>query len=249
MRQIIIAGNWKMNKTNAEAVDLIKGLLGNEGDGKKVKMVVCPPYTALSEISKVIEGSKISLGAQNVYFEESGAFTGEIAPSMLLTIGVSHVIIGHSERREYFSETDKIVNDKVKLALKTGLIPIVCVGELLEDRENGKTEEVVGAQIDGSLKGLSSDQMKNVVIAYEPVWAIGTGKTASPEMAQDVHRFIRDRLKNNFGDVAETVSILYGGSMKGSNAAELVSQPDIDGGLIGGASLKAEDFLKIINAV
>ncbi len=214
-----------------------------------MRMIVCPPYTALCDVSRAINGSNISLGAQNVYFEESGAFTGEIAPSMLLTIGVSYVIIGHSERREYFSETDQIVNDKVKLALKSGLIPIVCVGEVLEDRENGKTEEVVGAQIDGSLKGLSSDQMKKVVIAYEPVWAIGTGKTASPEMAQEVHRFIRDRLKNIFGDVADTVSILYGGSMKGSNAAELIAQPDIDGGLIGGASLKAEEFLKIINAV
>lgn len=249
MRQIIIAGNWKMNKTNAEAVDLVQGLRGHEGDGEKVKMVVCPPYTALSEVSKAIDGSNISLGAQNVYFEKSGAFTGEIAPSMLLTIGVSYVIIGHSERREYFSETDRIVNDKVKLALENGLIPIVCVGEVLEDRENGKTEEVIGAQIDGSLEGLNSDQMKKVVIAYEPVWAIGTGKTASPEMAQDVHRFIRDRLKSNFGDLADEVSILYGGSMKGSNAAELMAQPDIDGGLIGGASLKAEDFLKIINSV
>lgn len=249
MRQIIIAGNWKMNKTNTEAIELIQGLLGHEGDGKKVKMVVCPPYTALCDVSRAIEGSRIYLGAQNVHFAKSGAYTGEIAPSMLLTIGVTYVIIGHSERREQFSETDRIVNDKVKLALKSGLIPIVCVGEVLEDRESGKTEEVVGAQIDGSLEGLSSDEMKKVVVAYEPVWAIGTGKTASPEMAQDVHRFIRDRLKAKFGDLADTVSILYGGSMKGSNAAELIEQPDIDGGLIGGASLKAEDFLKIINSV
>jgi len=255
MRQTIIAGNWKMNKTNTEAVELIQELLGLEGNGngigddEKVRMIVCPPYTALCDISRAINGSKIYLGAQNVYFEEAGAYTGEIAPSMLLTIGVSYVIIGHSERREYFSETDKIVNDKVKLAVKSGLIPIVCVGELLKDRENGKTEEVVGAQLDGSLDGLNSDQMKKVVIAYEPVWAIGTGKTASPEMAQDVHRFIRDRLTDKFGDIAEKVSILYGGSMKGSNAAELLAQPDIDGGLIGGASLKAEEFLKIINSV
>ncbi|HHI02586.1 MAG: triose-phosphate isomerase [Candidatus Zixiibacteriota bacterium] len=249
MRQIIIAGNWKMNKTNTEALELIQGLLAHVGDDKNARMVVCPPYTALSDISRAIEGSKIYLGAQNVYFEESGAYTGEIAPSMLLTIGVTYVIIGHSERREYFSETDSIVNDKVKLALKTGLIPIVCVGEKLEDRENGKTEEVVGAQIDGSLEGLDSERMKEVVIAYEPVWAIGTGKTASPEMAQDVHWFIRKRLHDKFGDVADEVSILYGGSMKGSNAAELIAQPDIDGGLIGGASLKAEEFLKIINSV
>ncbi len=249
MRQIIIAGNWKMNKSNSEAIELIQGLIGHEGDGQKAKMVVCPPYTALSDVARAIEGSTISLGAQNVYFEEAGAFTGEIAPSMLLTIGVSYVIIGHSERRELFSETDQMVNNKVRLALKSGLIPIVCVGEKLNDRENGKTEEVVGTQIDGSLDGLSDEQMKKVVIAYEPVWAIGTGKTASPEMAQDVHRFIRDRLNKKFGDVAEGVSILYGGSMKGSNAAELIGQPDIDGGLIGGASLKADEFLKIINSV
>jgi len=249
MRTTIIAGNWKMNKTNVEAVELVQGLLGHEGDGDKIKMVVCPPYTAISDVSRAIEGSNIYLGAQNVYFEESGAYTGEIAPSMLLTIGVSYVIIGHSERRIYFSETDKIVNAKVKLALKSGLIPIVCVGEKLEIRESGKTEEVVGSHIDDSLDGLGGDEIKKVVIAYEPVWAIGTGKTASPEMAQEVHQFIRNRLKEKFGDIADEVSILYGGSMKGSNAAELINQPDIDGGLIGGASLKAEDFLKIINAV
>ncbi len=250
MRQIIIAGNWKMNKTNTEAVELIQGLLEyEEGGDEKVRMIVCPPFTALSDVSRAIEGSNIFLGAQNVYFKESGAYTGEIAPSMLLTIGVTYVILGHSERRIYFSETDRIVNDKVKLALKSGLIPIVCVGEKLEMRESGKTEEVVGSHIDDSLAGLSSNEIEKVVIAYEPVWAIGTGKTASPEMAQDVHRFIRDRLRNKFGDVADEVSILYGGSMKGSNAAELIAKSDIDGGLIGGASLKAEEFLKIINSV
>jgi len=249
MRLKIIAGNWKMNKNAGEAVELVTALKANVGDSEKPRVIVCPPYTALSEVAKVLKGSSIYLGAQNMYFEESGAYTGEIAPSMLLTSGVSYVILGHSERREYFSETDAIVNKKVKLALKTGLIPIVCVGEQLEEREADRTEEVVGGQIDGSLAGLDAEMMKKVVVAYEPVWAIGTGKTATPEMAQAVHAFIRGRLSEKFGEVADSVSILYGGSMKGDNASGLVSQPDIDGGLVGGASLKADEFTKIIKSV
>lgn len=249
MRQKIIAGNWKMNKTNAEAVELARGLLGHEGDGDKTRVLICPPYTALSAVAEAIKGSRIFLGAQNMYFKESGAYTGEIAPSMLLTIGVSYVILGHSERREYFAETDAIVNDKVKLALKSGLIPIVCVGEKLEEREKGITEEVIGGQIDGSLADLSADDIKKTVIAYEPVWAIGTGKTATPETAQEVHKFIRGGLRDKYGAVADEVPILYGGSMKGSNASELLTQADIDGGLVGGASLKADEFIKIINSV
>ena len=248
MRGKIIAGNWKMNKTNAEAVELAADLLGNEGDGQKVKTVICPPYTALSEVARVIKNSRIFLGAQNMYPRESGAFTGEIAPAMLLTIGVTYVILGHSERREYFSETDEIVNEKVGLALKSGLTPIVCVGEKLEEREKGQTEKIVGTQIDKSLADLDESEIRKVVIAYEPVWAIGTGKTASPEMAQEVHRFIRARLKGKYGAVSDEIMILYGGSMKGSNAADLLGQPDIDGGLIGGASLKADEFIKIINS-
>lgn len=249
MRKTIIAGNWKMNKTNSEAVELAGGLLDNQGDGDNVRVVICPPFTALSEVSGAIKDSKIFLGAQNIYPENSGAYTGEISPDMLLTIGVTYIILGHSERRDYFAESDQFVNRKVKLALEKGLIPIVCVGEKIEERETGNTEEVVGRQIDGSLDGLSGDQIKNVVVAYEPIWAIGTGKTASPEMAQEVHAFIRRKLRGRYGDTAEEISILYGGSMKGSNAPELLKQEDIDGGLIGGASLKADEFIKIINSV
>ncbi|PKK84763.1 MAG: triose-phosphate isomerase [candidate division Zixibacteria bacterium HGW-Zixibacteria-1] len=249
MRLTIIAGNWKMNKTNAEAAELVRGLVKSLGGGEHPRVVICPPYTALSETAQLLKGSRIYLGAQNMYFKETGAFTGEIGPLMLLTIGVKYIILGHSERREYFSETDAIVNEKVKLAVKSGLGPIVCIGEKLEEREKGKTEEVIGRQVDGSLDGLTAGDMKQVVIAYEPVWAIGTGKTATPEMAQEVHRFIRNRIRTNHGDAtADNLSILYGGSMNAANAAGLLKQPDIDGGLIGGASLKVEDFTQIVKS-
>ncbi|MCX6828475.1 MAG: triose-phosphate isomerase [candidate division Zixibacteria bacterium] len=249
MRLKIIAGNWKMNKTNPEAAELTRALVNSIGKIDRPRVVLCPPFTALSEMAKVIKGSSIFLGAQNIYCQESGAYTGEIAPGMLLTIGVAYVILGHSERREYFSETDNIVNAKVKLALKTGLIPIVCVGEKLADRENGKTEEVVGSQMDGSLDSLSGDEIKKVAIAYEPVWAIGTGKTATTQMAQEVHVFIRNTLKRKYGEAAETVSILYGGSVNAENAASLLKEEDMDGALVGGASLKADQFTKIVNSV
>ncbi len=249
MRRKIIAGNWKMFKTTPEALELAGGIAKNVDNKTKAAVLICPPFTALSEVAKILKNGPVLLGAQNMYFKESGAYTGEIAPSMLLTIGVSHVILGHSERREYFSESDKMVNDKAKLALQSGLVPIVCVGEKLEDREKGQTEEVVGAQIDGSLDGLSPDEAGKTIVAYEPVWAIGTGKTATPEMAQEVHAFIRGRLKNKFGAVADTMPILYGGSVKGDNAFGLLNQADIDGALVGGASLKADEFVKIINAV
>jgi triosephosphate isomerase len=249
MRLKIIAGNWKMNKTNPEALELTRGLIATIGQRDNPRIVICPPFTALPELAKLIKGSSIFLGAQNMYLKESGAYTGEISPGMLLTIGVSYVILGHSERREYFSESDSIVNTKVKLALKTGLIPIVCVGEKLADRESGKTEEVVGAQIDGSLSELTAEEIKKVVIAYEPVWAIGTGKTATPEMAQEVHCFIRDRVRSIYGNLAEQITIQYGGSVNAENAKELLAQPDIDGALVGGASLKVDDFAKIINSV
>ncbi|MBN2226867.1 MAG: triose-phosphate isomerase [candidate division Zixibacteria bacterium] len=249
MRLKIIAGNWKMNKTNAEAVELTRVLVDLVGDREHPRVVICPPFTALSEVARTLTGSKIHLGAQNVYSEESGAFTGEISPAMLLTSGVSYVILGHSERREYFAESDQMVNAKVKMALQAGLLPIVCVGERLKEREAGLTEVVVGEQIDGSLAGLTEEQIAKTVIAYEPVWAIGTGKTATPEMAQDVHAFIRNRLKSRHGAVADEVTIQYGGSMKPDNASGLLSQPDIDGGLIGGASLKAEQFAKIVDSV
>ncbi len=249
MRLTLIAGNWKMNMTNLQAVGLAKTLVNEVGEVNKPRILICPPFTALSEVHAEIKGSAIYLGAQNIYPKESGAYTGEISASMLLTTGVSYIILGHSERREYFSETDSMVNEKVRLALSAGLIPIACVGEKLEDRESGNTEEVVGRQIDGSLDGLTEDEMRKTVVAYEPVWAIGTGKTATPEMAQEVHRFIRKKIADKFGNVAEEITILYGGSMKGDNAAGLVGQPDIDGGLIGGASLKADEFIKIIKAV
>jgi triosephosphate isomerase len=248
MRLKIIAGNWKMNKTNSEAVDLARGLVKLVGEIHSPRVVICPPFTALSDVSRILKGSAIFLGGQNIYHKESGAYTGEIAASMLLTLGVAYVILGHSERREYFSESDEIVNAKVKLALKTGLIPIVCVGEKLAERENGLTEEVVGKQIDGSLSGLSAEEMKKSVVAYEPVWAIGTGKTATPEQAQDVHLFIRRRLEKKHGKIADSVSILYGGSVNDENAASLLKQPDIDGALVGGASLKADQFAKIIQS-
>lgn len=248
MRLKIIAGNWKMNRTSLEAIELARNLVENVGDVDNPRVILCPPFTALSELATLLKGGKIFLGAQNMYSKESGAYTGEIAPAMLLTIGVSYVILGHSERREYFSETDGIVNDKVKLALKVGLIPIVCVGEKLNKREKGLTEKVVEKQIDGSLADLTEAEGKKIVIAYEPVWAIGTGKTATPEMAQEVHAFIRSRLKRKFGEVADTISMLYGGSVNGDNAVGLLSQPDIDGALVGGASLRVDEFTRIVNS-
>ncbi len=238
-----------MNKTNPEAIEFVRGLVERVGETEKAVVLICPPFTAISELSGYLSGSKIQLGGQNMYFEESGAYTGEISPTMLLTSGCRFVILGHSERRQIFSESDKDVNKKVKLALHSGLLPIICVGELLEQREQGLTEEVIGAQIDGSCDGLTEDNYRKIVVAYEPVWAIGTGKTATPEMAQDVHRFIREKLKSKCGAFAERISILYGGSVKSDNAAGLMSQPDIDGALIGGASLKLDEFVKIINSV
>ncbi len=248
MRLKIIAGNWKMNMTNIEAVRLARQLVEHAGETDNPRVVICPPYTALSEVSATIKGSRIFMGAQNMYFKESGAFTGEISPSMLLTTGASYVILGHSERRIYFDETDTMVNNKVKLALKSGLIPIVCLGEKLEMREAGKTEKVVGEHLDDSLAGLTEEEMRKTVIAYEPVWAIGTGQTATPDMAQKVHAFIRSRIRQKYNDAAENMAILYGGSVNGDNAGGLLAQLDIDGALVGGASLKAEEFIKIINS-
>jgi triosephosphate isomerase len=248
MRLTLIAGNWKMNMTNPQAIDLAQSLVNEVGEIENPRVLICPPFTALSEVGRLIKRTSIYLGAQNMYVKESGAFTGEISPAMLLTSGVSFVIIGHSERREFFAETDTIVNDKVRLALKTGLIPIVCVGEKLEEREKGRTRDVVGDQLDGSLEGLSAEEMRKTVVAYEPIWAIGTGRTATPETAQEVHAFIRKKLKGKYGETADNVTILYGGSVKGDNAAGLLTQPDIDGALVGGASLKAEEFVRIIRA-
>ncbi len=247
MRKKIIAGNWKMYKTPAEAVALVEGLKKEIGAQTAVEAVVCPVFVSLTDVAKVVAGSTITLGAQNLFWEAEGAFTGEVSGAMIKAAGAEYVIIGHSERRQYFGETNVTVNKRLKAALKYGLKPIVCVGENLAERESGKTFDVVRDHVTGSLAEMSKDDMKTVVIAYEPVWAIGTGKTATSAQAQEVHKFIRDLLVKMFGEaVAEATRIQYGGSVKPENTAELTSQPDIDGALVGGASLKADSFAAII---
>jgi triosephosphate isomerase len=248
MRQVIIAGNWKMNGTIAETESLIGALLAGDWKSDRATMLVCPPFTALQAASKLLSGSHIKLGAQDMSAHERGAYTAEVSSEMLLTVGATFVILGHSERRQYHAETDQLVNAKARVALSCGLTPIICVGETLEEREADRTEAVVGAQLDGTLAGFSADDLKKTVIAYEPVWAIGTGRTATPEMAEAVHCFCREKLTAIDPVAAEVVPILYGGSMKPGNAGGLLSQPNIDGGLIGGASLKADDFIAIIKA-
>ena len=250
LRKAVIAGNWKMNKTRPEAKELleaVKPLVANaEG---KVEVIACVPFTNLETAVNVTAGSNVKVGAENVHFEKSGAFTGEISADMLTEIGVEYVVIGHSERRQYFGETDETVNKRTLAALNAGLKPIVCVGELLWERDCNITEEVIARQIKLDLWSVTAEQVKNVVIAYEPVWAIGTGKVATPAQAQEVCAFIRTQLAKLYGqDVADAVTIQYGGSMNAANCAELLAQPDIDGGLIGGASLKANDFNTIVQA-
>ena len=245
-RKVIIAGNWKMNKTAAEGRELVEGLKKGIAGLEAAEIVVCPPFTTISSVVEAAEGSAIGVGAQNIHWAASGAFTGEISADMLKTSGVKYVIIGHSERRQYFGETNATVNSRLKAALAAGLTPIVCVGELLEERESGKTEAVLAEQVRVGFADIDAKDAEKIVVAYEPVWAIGTGKTATPDMAQAAHAFIRQELRALFGDAADAMRIQYGGSMKASNARELVAQPDIDGGLIGGAALKAEDFLALI---
>lgn len=245
MRKPIIAGNWKMNKTPAQGAELVNELKPLVKDAD-CDVVVCVPATDIYAVAQAVKGSNIHLGAQNVHFAESGAYTGEISADMLLELGVEYVIIGHSERRQYFGETDETVNKRTLTALNKGLIPIVCVGETLEEREDNKTEEVLKRQIAEGLKGV--EDLTKLVVAYEPVWAIGTGKTATAEQANETIGYIRKVLAENFcADCAAKVRIQYGGSMKGSNAKELMAQPEIDGGLIGGASLKAPDFALVVN--
>jgi len=247
MRKPIIAGNWKMNKTIGEAINLVKTLKDRLADVTGVEIIVAPPFTALFAVSEVIKGSNIKLAAQDMYWEKSGAFTGEVSPLMLKDAGCEYVIIGHSERRQYFSETNESVNNKVKAAHQYSLKPIVCVGERLEERESGTTSDVIKDHVTNGLKGLTEEQILNTVIAYEPVWAIGTGKTATPEQAQEVHKFIRNLLTEMYSSsVAEKIIIQYGGSVKPDNIAQLMAEPDIDGGLIGGASLDADSFMKIV---
>ena len=246
-RRLIIAGNWKMNKTVAEALDLVQGLVREVQQVKEVDVVICPAFTALGEVSKKVIETNIRLGAQNMSEQAAGAYTGEIAAEMLKEFLVRYVILGHSERRQYQEETDSLISKKAFAAHAASIKPIVCVGETLEQRDSGVTNDVVGSQVKGSLAGLTSSQMLETIIAYEPVWAIGTGKTASFEQAQEVHHFIRGVLSDLHGDeVARQVRIQYGGSVKPGNARELMSQPDIDGALVGGASLDAKSFSEII---
>ncbi|MFZ1729346.1 MAG: triose-phosphate isomerase [Bacteroidota bacterium] len=252
MRPYIVAGNWKMNMDAASARALASGIrdaLVRQPSVNGVQTIVCPPFPLLPAVQEVLASSGIGLGAQNMHSEESGAFTGEVSPSMLTTIGCSHVILGHSERRQFFHESDAFINAKVHRALAHGLLPIVCVGETLEQREKGVMESVINEQVRGVLTGITAEQMRKIILAYEPVWAIGTGRTASPEQAQEVHGFIRNLLTSLYDSgVSGDVVIQYGGSVKADNAEELFSQPDVDGGLIGGASLNTDQFLAIIRA-
>ena len=247
MRRPFIAGNWKMNLDRASAVALAQGLAREADSVDGVDLAVCPPSPYLDAVAGAVAGSNVALGAQNVYHEPQGAFTGEISTAMLCDLGCRYVILGHSERRHVMGETDGDVNKRVHAALEAGLTPIVCVGELLAQREAGETMEVIRRQFDGSLAGLSAEQMPGIVIAYEPVWAIGTGKVATPEQAEEVHLDLRKIMQDRYNQqVAQAVRIQYGGSVKPENAAELLGQPDIDGALVGGASLKVDQFMGIV---
>ncbi|MDR0822487.1 MAG: triose-phosphate isomerase [Endomicrobium sp.] len=245
MRKPLMAGNWKMNKTIAESADLAKALKSAVSDVSAVEILICPTFTSLAAVNAEIKGTNIKLGAQNLFWENKGAFTGEISPTMLKDAGCSFVLIGHSERRQYFGETDESVNKKTKAAFAAELIPVVCVGETLEEREKNITFKVIEKQVRNGLKDLHGDCAKIVVIAYEPVWAIGTGKTASPDQAQEVHAFIRKIYDDMYKGAGEQIRILYGGSVKPDNVSTLMQQPDIDGGLVGGASLDADSFTKL----
>ena len=249
IRRKLIAGNWKMNKTASDAVSLAAEIAAGVGSRSDVDVVVCPPFTSLESVGKAIDGSLIKLGAQNMHHEASGAYTGEISAQMLRAIFATYVILGHSERRSLFGETDEFINKKVLASLKNQLRPILCVGETLAEREAGTTLKIVQGQLERCLEGVGKDQAPTLIVAYEPIWAIGTGKVATSEQAQEVHGFIRGLLGKLFGEpIAQKVRILYGGSMKPSNAAELLAQNDIDGGLIGGASLEPRSFVELIRA-
>jgi triosephosphate isomerase (TIM) len=247
MRRPFIAGNWKMNTNRASAVALAEGVAKQAAALQGVDLAVCPPSCYLDAVGRAIAGSKVALGAQNMYHEKDGAFTGELSAAMLRDLGCKYVILGHSERRHILGETDAAINKKLHAALAAGLLPIVCLGELLSEREAGQTLTVIQTQFDGSLAGLSAEQMGKVVIAYEPVWAIGTGKVATPQQAEDVHLALRKIIGKCYNSsIADSVRLQYGGSVKPDNAAELLKQPDIDGALVGGASLKVDQFLGIV---
>jgi len=246
-RKLLIAGNWKMNLDLSSALALAEGLKKETQQITTVEVAVCPPSVYIQPVAAALKGSNIGVGAQNAYFEKEGAFTGEISMGMLKDVGCQYVILGHSERRHTLHESSEMVNVKVLAALKAGLVPIVCVGELLAEREAGTTDLVVRRQFEGSLSGVSAEEMKKVVIAYEPVWAIGTGKVASPEQAEEVHAALRKLIEQRYNkEVAETVRIQYGGSVKADNAKDILSKPNVDGALVGGASLKVDSFMGII---
>lgn len=251
-RKPVIAGNWKLNLSVGEGLSFINGLLSFPGTTfsniQQVEIVICPTYLSVAQMASVAIGSTIKIGAQNCYWEEKGAFTGEVSAALLKAAGVSHVIIGHSERRQLFGETDATVNKRLQAALKAGLIPIVCVGETLAERDAGQLQQVLSTQVAGALAGFSEAQLETLIIAYEPVWAIGTGRTATSAQAQEAHAFIRSVLSKQFAALAERTRILYGGSVKPDNTKELLSMSDVDGALVGGASLKLADFSAIILA-
>jgi triosephosphate isomerase len=247
-RRPIIAGNWKMNKTTVEARDLAARLVPLVSGVLDRDIVLAPPFTSLLAVADTIKGTNLALSAQNLFWEDKGAFTGEISAEMLLDLGCKYVIIGHSERRQFFGETDETVNRKVRQALNKGLHPIVCVGELLSEQEAGKANDVIDRQVTGALKGVTAAEMQKLVIAYEPVWAIGTGKTATPDQANEIHAFIRNKVKSMYNaDVAGDLRIQYGGSVTPDNVSQLMAKPDIDGALVGGASLKPESFAALVN--
>lgn len=246
MRKPIIAGNWKMHKTIAEALEFVNDVK-DRVNNDSVEAVICAPFTLLKDLKEATKGTNIKIGAQNMHFEEKGAFTGEISPLMLKELDMDYVVIGHSERRQYFNETNETVNKKVLKALEVGIDPILCVGETLEEREAGNTKDVCKVQVEKALENVSKEDLAKVVIAYEPVWAIGTGKTATSEDANDVIAYIREVVANLYKELANEVRIQYGGSVKPSNVAEIMNQSDIDGALVGGASLEANDYVKLVN--
>lgn len=247
MRRVIIAGNWKMNKNISESIELANHLKRSLYDVAEIEIVACPPFTSLGDVKEIILDTNIKLGAQDVYWESQGAYTGEVSSPMLKSVGCEYCIVGHSERRQYFGETNETVNRKAKALLKEGLKPIVCVGEKLEERKSGKAFDVVKNHVTNSLAGITKEEMLKVVVAYEPVWAIGTGVNATKEQAEEVHKYIRELLAKMYDkEIANSVRIQYGGSVKPENIKELISQPDVDGALVGGASLKAEQFTDIV---
>ena len=250
MRKKVIAGNWKMNNDLTESQNLITKLTSGLSNLKlNCDVIICPPFTSLSEASTLIKNTPVKLGAQNMFFEDSGAYTGEISAAMLKSVGCEYIIIGHSERRTIFKETDEMINKKIKKALEHQLKIIFCVGETLQEREKSITMQVIRTQVNSGLSGISEESMKEIIVAYEPVWAIGTGENATPQQAQEVHKFIRDFVGNKFStSTSENLTIQYGGSVKPDNAVDLLSQPDVDGALVGGACLKADSFIEIIKA-